>query len=109
MQVNIITLVMSAQTSLKLVFRLLPLFQNQLRLLQMTTMWPVKASSLLSRLFVYLVSFGVVTCLTTCTVGLLTKAALTDDLVDRSEAIDIFTLTCNYIVLYILNGVPIRT
>nr|QQP19746.1 olfactory receptor 51 [Tropidothorax elegans] len=66
----------------------------QLKLMRLVTMWPFEARSWFSRLLCRLYFACVVGCLWICTVGLITKAAKTDDLVDRSEAIDIFTLTC---------------
>nr|APZ81469.1 olfactory receptor 47 [Adelphocoris lineolatus] len=68
-------------------------FPVQLRVLQIVAMWPAFNGSpqkqMLTKVILNFNSFV----LAFCTVGLLLKGIITRDLVDRSEAMDIFTLT----------------
>ncbi|KAK9504401.1 hypothetical protein O3M35_010741 [Rhynocoris fuscipes] len=74
--------------------------------MQIVVMWPLNISSkivtFLMRMYLIISS----TSLGICSVGLLLKTVKTTDLVDRSEAIDIFTLTLSamYKQLFIINN-----
>nr|APZ81489.1 olfactory receptor 67 [Adelphocoris lineolatus] len=67
------------------------LFNFHLSALRVVTMW--KLNDMKYHTPFMILFFWNVTVLSICTVGLFIKGCTTDDLVDRSEAMDIFTLT----------------
>lgn len=76
--------------------------KDQISLLQVTLMWPTYSRSRFKSLIAHVYFFLVCASLAMCTVGLFMKTMISDDLVERSEAIDIFTLTASglYKIVY---------
>nr|QQP19743.1 olfactory receptor 48 [Tropidothorax elegans] len=78
----------------------------QITLLKLVSMWPIRAVTFFGKLSVHLYAYFTCITLVVSSVVLLLKAVKTTDLVDRSEAIDIFTLTLSAffkLVFFIVN------
>lgn len=69
------------------------LVHTQIKLLKLVCMWPINTNNFIQRAAYHLLCWFSGTSLLVSSVVLLLKAFKTNDLVDRSEAIDIFTLT----------------
>ncbi|BES91694.1 Odorant receptor [Nesidiocoris tenuis] len=69
------------------------IFAVQLGALNLVTMWPTFSENVFYTSLNKTIYWINVVILAICTIALFAKAILTDDLVDRSEAMDIFTLT----------------